>query len=255
MSHFIQTDIDGPTAIVLLNRPEVLSAWHRPMRDELIDAFDRLDCDDAVRAIILTGTGRGFGAGQDLSEALQFDGQAAADWIEEWRRLYGRIRGLTKPLIAAVNGVAAGSGFQVALLADVRVAHPGVRLGQPEVDTGIPSVTGFWIMHETLGLSRTAELIVTARLMSAQEAHHAGLVHDLVPEHELMPKARELATHLGSLPPVAMRLSKQYMREATQAGFDAAMDAAARIHREAFDSGEPQRMMARFLESRAARKK
>lgn len=251
---FIKAYAEGQVAWLVLNRPEILNAWHRPMRNEVVDAFDAFDRDERIRAIVMTGAGKAFGAGQDLNESKQFDGHRGAEWIEEWRVLYGRMRGLTKPLIAALNGVTAGSAFQAALLADVRIAHPGVTLGQPEIDSGIPSVTGFWIIREALGLSRTTELVVTGRLMGADEAHRIGLVHYLVPEAEVLPKARELASLLAAKPPIAMRLDKQRFREATDQSFGEAMDAAVRIHREAYDSGEPQRIQEKFLAMRAARR-
>ena len=105
----------------------------------------------SVRAIVITGRGeKAFCAGQDLNETKTFDAERAAEWIEEWRRMYGAIRELDKPLIAALNGVAAGSAFQVALLADVRIGHPGVRMGQPEINSGIASTLG--PAHFSLGI-------------------------------------------------------------------------------------------------------
>lgn len=255
MYNFIRAYTEGQVAWLVLNRPDVLNAWHRPMRLEVIEALEAFERDRGVRAIVLTGAGKAFGAGQDFNESKQFDGHRGAQWIDEWRTLYGRIRDLTKPLIAAMNGVCAGSAFQTALLADIRIAHPGVRLGQPEINSGIASITGFWIMRETLGLSRTTELIVTGRLMHADEAHQIGLVHYLVPEADVTTKATEIAGLVAAKPPVAMRLNKQRVREATQRGFDEAMDAAVRIHREAYDSGEPQRIQEQFLATRAARHK
>jgi enoyl-CoA hydratase/carnithine racemase len=255
MYRFIQTEGDGQVGVLTLNRPDVLNAWHRPMRYEVIDGLRRLNADDAVRVIIMTGAGnRAFCAGQDLNESETFDADQAAEWIGEWRDLYGAIRALDKPLIVALNGVAAGSAFQAALLADVRVGHPGVRMGQPEINSGIASITGFWIMREILGLSRTTELIVSGRLMSGQECKEVGIIHYLVPEPEVMPKAREIAGVLAVKPPIAMRLDKQRFREATQGGFDDALEAAVRIHRDAYATGEPQEMTTRFLAERAARK-
>lgn len=254
MYSFIKTEIDDRVATVTLDRPEVLNAWHRPMREELVAALTAFNADPSIRAVILTGAGRAFCAGQDLNEARTFDHDRVGEWIEEWRTLYGTIRGLDKPLVIALNGVAAGSAFQASLLADVRVGHPAVRMGQPEINSGIPSITGFWIMREVLGLSRTIELIVSGRMIDGQECHALGLIHYLVAEDQVMPKAREIAALLAAKPPIAMRLDKQRFRDATQAGFDDAMDAAVRIHREAYGSGEPQEMMKRFLAERATRK-
>ena len=173
MYEFIKTTEEENVGIIQLNRPKTLNAWHKPMRDELIDALQEYENNKRIRAIILTGSGdRGFCAGQDLGEAKTFDPDGAESWMAEWRVLYGLIRSLTKPLVAALNGLAAGSGFQVALLADVRIAHPGVTLGQPEINSGIASVTGPWIMKEMLGLSRTVELTLMGRMMDAQECYH-----------------------------------------------------------------------------------
>lgn len=140
MTSYVLAERRGPVSILTLNRPEVLNAWHRPMRDQLVSLLKEAEADPDVRAIILTGAGdRAFGAGQDLNETKSFDSSHAEGWMDEWKRLYGTIRGLSKPLIAALNGVAAGSAFQVSLLADFRIAHDGVKMGQPEIDSGIPA--------------------------------------------------------------------------------------------------------------------
>lgn len=256
MPRFIRVEDDGETAIVVLNRPEVLNAWHSAMRAELAEAIAALNADPSVRAIVLTGAGdRAFSAGQDLNETKTFDASGGAAWMDEWRRLYGAIRALDKPLVAALNGVAAGSAFQVALLADVRIGHPGVRMGQPEINSGIASTLGPWLMREMLGLSRTVELTLTGRMMDARECHDIGLVHRLVPREDLMAAARETARLLGAKPPVAMRLDKRRFREVTEAGFQEALEAGIRIQRESYGSGEPQRCMEQFLAERAKSKR
>lgn len=255
MSNFILTERRGAVGIITLNRPEVLNAWNRPMREALIAAFDAFEADAQVRALILTGAGdRAFGAGQDLNETKTFDASRAEEWIGEWERLYDRMRSLTKPLVAALNGTAAGSAFQVALLTDLRVGHPGVRMGQPEINSGIPSTTGPWIMREMLGLARTMDLTLTGRMMDAQECHAIGLVNRLVPQDQVMTQALALAQELADKPPVAMRLNKQRFREVTEAGFRDCLAAGARIQPEAYASGEPARMMEAFFAARAARR-
>ena len=122
--------------------------------------------------------------------------------------LYDRLRSLSKPLVIALNGLAAGSAFQVALLGDMRVGHPGVTMGQPEINSGIASVTGPWIMREMLGLARTVDLTLTGRMMAADECHAIGLINRLVPENEVRPAAMALAAELAEKPPVAMRLEQ-----------------------------------------------
>lgn len=248
----ILIDIQGAVAVITLNRPGKLNAWTTPMRNEIIEALERFEADDAIRAIIMTGAGdRAFCAGQDLSEAHDFDGERAVAWVGEWQRYYAALRGLSKPLVMALNGTAAGSAFQVALLGDIRVGHPGVRMGQPEINAGIASTTGPWIMNSMLGMSRTIELTLTGRLMQADECHRIGLIHHLVPAEEVFTKALEVAEALAAKPPVAMRLDKQRFREMTEAGFQDSIEAGTRIQREAYESGEPARMMEAFFQQRA----
>ena len=140
------------------------------------------------------------------------------------------------------------------MLTDVRVGQPGTRMGQPEINAGIPSVLGPMLMIERFGLSRTIELTLTGRMMDADECHRIGLLHYLVPQDELMAKAREVAALLASKPPIAMRLCKQRFREATQPAFDEAFAAGERYQEEAFASGEPQKAMTKFFAERSARR-
>lgn len=255
MYSFILTEIHGRIGLITLNRPEKLNAWHQPMRREFVEALAAYEADTGIRGMVLTGSGnRGFCAGQDLGEAAAFNPDDAEHWAEGWRSLYGMMRSLTKPLIAALNGVAAGSGFQAALLADVRIGHSGVRMGQTEINSGIASITGPWIMREMLGLSRTIELTLSGRLMDAEECYRIGLIHKLVDEESLLDEAMLTAEALAAKPPTAMRIIKQRFKEVTEPGFQETIDAAVRWHREAYATGEPQTVTRQFLKQRAARK-
>jgi enoyl-CoA hydratase/carnithine racemase len=255
MPEFLLTERRGRVGVITLNRPDVLNAWHRPMRQELMTALETHEADKEVGALILTGAGdAAFSAGQDLAETMEFDPERAVEWIVEWEQLYDLIRSLSKPLVAALNGVAAGSAFQVALLCDFRIAHKGVRMGQPEINSGIASTTGPWIMREMLGIARTIDLTLTGRMMDAAECNAIGLINRIVPRQRVFEEALALATELAEKPPVAMRLNKQRFREMTEAGFRDCLEAGMRIQREAFATGEPARMMEAFFSSRAARK-
>lgn len=255
MPDFILSEIRGQVGILTLNRPEILNAWNAPMRLQLVAALDAMEANDQVRAIILTGAGkRAFGAGQDLNETKTFDADRAELWIGEWERLYDRIRSLSKPIIAALNGVAAGSAFQVALLCDLRVGHRGVTMGQPEINSGIASTTGPWIMREIIGLGRTIDLTLTGRMMDAEECFRIGVINRLVSEEDVMSETLALANDLAAKPPHAMRLNRQRFREVTEAGFRDCLAAGVRNQRAAYITGEPARMMEEFLAIRAARK-
>jgi enoyl-CoA hydratase/carnithine racemase len=254
MSETVLVDVDAGIAVVTLNKPEKLNAWDGPMRARLMQVFAELNADELVRAIILTGAGdRAFSAGQDLAETMLLQsGEDGKAWFLSWRAFYESIRGLIKPCIAALNGVAAGSAFQVALLTDVRVAHPGVRMGQPEINSGIPSVLGPMLMSQRIGLSRTVELTLSGRMMDAEECRQIGLIHHVVPADELMVKAREVAAELAAKPVLAMRLNKQRFRQVTQPAFDEAFESGQAIEAEAYESHEPQAEMEKFFADRQA---
>lgn len=241
----------GRVGLIRLNRPQKLNAWNSAMRDEIMEALRTFEADADIGAIVMTGAGnRAFSAGQDLEEAHGFDVSGAEVWIRTWENFYSVLRGMTKPLVIALNGTAAGSAFQVALLGDIRVGHAGVRMGQPEINAGIASVTGPWIMSAMLGMSRTIELTLTGRLMNADEAHSVGLIHYLVEENQVLERSMQVARELAGKPPVAMRLDKQRFREMSQASFEDTIEAAIRLHKESYASGEPVRMMEEFFRAR-----
>jgi enoyl-CoA hydratase/carnithine racemase len=238
VTKFILVDRRDRVGIVTLNRPDVLNAWHRPMREEFISALSAMHADDRVGAIVVTGAGdRAFGAGQDLKEIDLLTTGNVEQWVRQWEKLYDRIRSLTKPLVAALNGVAVGSAFHVALLADFRIAHPGVRLGQPEIDAGIPSVMGPWIMREMLGLNRCIDLTLTGRLMDADECQQLGLFFQLVSREQVLPEALALAQRLAQKPQTAMQLNKQRFREMTESGFRECIEATLRYQRQSLALG------------------
>ncbi|MDX3973794.1 enoyl-CoA hydratase/isomerase family protein [Shinella sp.] len=251
MTNFILTEQRGACRVITLNRPEVLNAWHSPMRSALMDALEAAEHDASVGAIIITGAGeRAFGAGQDLNETKTFDPDRAELWIGEWERLYDRIRGLSKPLIMALNGLAAGSAFQVTLLGDFRIGHDGVKMGQPEINSGIASTTGPWIMMEMIGLARTTDLTLSGRMMEAAECVAIGLINRIVPREQVLEASLALGEELAAKPRLAMKLNKQRFREVTEARFRDALAAGVRNQRVAYEDGEPNRMMEQFLASK-----
>ncbi|HSR82196.1 MAG TPA: enoyl-CoA hydratase/isomerase family protein [Hyphomicrobiaceae bacterium] len=254
----ILTDVTGGIATVTLNKPWKLNAWDTPMRAEVAEVLRGWNGDPRVCAIVMTGAGeRAFSAGQDLDETEKFQsGHDGANWFQSWRDFYNSIRDLDKPCLAALNGVAAGSAFQAAMLTDVRVGHPGVRMGQAEINSGIPSVTGPMLMLPRIGLSRTVELTLTGRMMEAEECRAIGLIHYLVERpDQVMGKTRELAEMMAAKPAIAMRLTKARLRQVTQAAFDEAFANGGAYQAEAFASGEPQAAMRVFFAERARRRK
>lgn len=232
--------------VVTLNRPAQLNAWTRAMREAVVQALDEAEA--AGEAVVLTGAGeRGFCAGQDFNEVLAYDAATAAEWMRGWMRFFERLRACNVPLVAALNGTAAGSGLQVALLADLRIAHEGVKLGQPEIDMGMVSVFGGWLLKEHLGLSRAAELVLSGRMMLCEEAQRLGLVHRVAARSQVLPEAMVAARQLAAKPPAALRANKDWLRALTEPGFRAAIEAVVAAQADRFGSGEPKRQMQRFL--------
>jgi enoyl-CoA hydratase/carnithine racemase len=238
---------DG-VALVTLNRPKRLNAVDGAMRDALIALLPELDRDPAVAAIVITGAGeRAFSAGQDLAETA---GMAPADlprWLNHQKAMYQAVRDLTKGCVAAWNGVAAGGGFQIGLCCDLRIGHPGIRIGQPEVKAGLASIVGSYLMSLHVGLGINRRLSLTGELIDGARAYEVGLLDHLVPQDEVVPRALEEARKLAAIPHSALRLTKERFRQQTQAGFDEACNAVIRYHLENYASGEPQAAQKAFL--------
>lgn len=241
----------GEIAVVRLNRPSAMNAVNADMRRELPEAFAALSIDAAVRAIVITGAGeRAFSAGQDLEEAGRYTAADVEDWFTRQHAMYASIRALDKPTVAAYNGVAAGAGYQVGLYCDLRVGYPELKVGQPEVKAGLGSILGTSQMMWHLPIGLNAQLSLTGEFISGQRAYEIGLVNYLVPREEVLAKALEVARQLASQPPHAVRLTKERLRELTQAQFDDILVAAKKYQKRAYESGEPQQAMAAFLAAR-----
>jgi enoyl-CoA hydratase len=209
----------GTVRVVTFERPEVMNAWDRPMRRALTAAIKGAADAPEVRALVFTGEGpRAFGAGQDLREPAPGLDEIDA-WVDEWEDLFGALRACAKPTVIALNGVAAGSHFQFALLADARIAHPGARMGQPEIRSGVASSMGPWIVHAVLGAAAASDLVLSGRLMSAQECDRRGLLSKIVESEDVVPAAVTLAEEMGGRSPLAFRLTKERIRSFTEASF------------------------------------
>jgi enoyl-CoA hydratase len=252
----VDSTLEDGILVIRLNRPQHYNAWTTAMRDVLCGLLDEAAARAEIRALVFTGTGdKAFCAGQDLAETETFLGEAhTKDWLDRLKRLYDAVRAMPKPVVGALNGLAAGSGFQLTLLMDVIVAHPGVTMGQPEVNSGIPSILGPWLMQQSLGRSRTVELAVTGRMMDAVECHRLGLIHHLVAPEQVLATALAIAQDLAAKPPHAMRLTKEFLRRANAAEYERAWQWAAEGQVAAFETGQPQQVMRAFFATRRARK-
>jgi enoyl-CoA hydratase/carnithine racemase len=173
--------------------------------------------------------------------------------MTSWTAYFDALSRFTKPIVVAVNGVAAGAGLQTALLGDIRVAAPNARFSMAEVDVGLPAITGAYLLGLHVGQARAVDLVLTGRTVEAAEAERIGLVHEIAPAEALLARGVAIATELGAKPPVAMRLNLERFRGLVRTGLRAAEAAAVAFQSEAVASGEPQRIMAEFLARRAAR--
>jgi enoyl-CoA hydratase/carnithine racemase len=219
----IAYEVEDGILTLTLDRPEVLNAFTPRMQQELIDACDRIDADDAVRAVVVTGRGRGFCAGADLSAGgSTIDAEARGGAIRDDRGLPPRDGGglvtlrlfnLTKPVIAAVNGPAVGVGVTMTLPMDVRLASETARFGFVFTRRGlVPEAASSWFLPRVVGISRALEWVCTGRVFPAEEALAGGLVRSIHPPDELLPAARALAREMAEgTSPVSVALSRQML--------------------------------------------
>lgn len=248
---FIDVHNDDGIRTITLNRPGARNASHAGMRSEILTTLAPVNDDPAIRAVVITGAGdKAFCAGNDLAETRGLSERTSGTWVADLRRHHDTFRNLDKPCVAALNGVAAGAGLQIALLCDLRIGHPDTRIGQPEINVGLASVIGVQLMELPLGHSRTQDLALSGRLVKAEEALRIGLLDRLVAAEELMEEALQEARMLAEKPPTAFRLSKLRLREMTQGAWDSAFEAATRLQPMAYASGDPQAAMARFFDRR-----
>jgi len=256
MSAVLVDQRDGGIAVVRLNRPQALNAINEDIRRALPPALADLNADRAVRAVVVTGAGeRAFSAGQDLAEGAGYTIDDVDRWFTELHAAYAAVRALDKPTVAAVVGVAAGAGYQIALYCDLRVTHAEARIGQPEVKTGLGSILGTSLMMWHLPFGINAELSLTGELISGERAYQLGIVNALVARDAVLDEALARARLLAERPAHAIRITKQRMRELTQAQFDDILVAAKRYQRLAYESGEPQRTMPKLMEAMQKGKK
>jgi enoyl-CoA hydratase/carnithine racemase len=249
----VEVQAEDAVLTLRLNRPEKLNALDAALRCAVVEALDAAARNDGVRVVVLTGSGgRAFCAGQDLGESAGLGPGAGPEWMAGWRSYFDAFARFPKPVVAAINGVAAGAGLQTALLADIRIAVPLARLLMAEVNVGLPAVVGGHLLATHLGLSRAVELVLTGRDVFAEEAAGWGLVHEVAAPEALAARAGAVAQALAAKPPTALRLTMAHLRAGRRAGLDDAEAAAARYQSLAIETGAPQAAMERFLGRRRA---
>ncbi|MCA1571523.1 MAG: enoyl-CoA hydratase/isomerase family protein [Chloroflexi bacterium] len=237
------------TALVTLNRPKRLNALNGAVMDALCAALEELDGDDAVRAIVVTGNERAFAAGADIGEMANATPveMLITNRIGQW----DRIRRITKPVIAAVNGWALGGGCELAMTLDLVVAGEGARFGQPEIGIGvIPGAGGTQRLTRAVGKSRAMRMVLTGEPITAAEAEHAGLVAMLTQDELVVEDALALAATVATKSPLALRLAKEAVNAAYEMSLTDALAHERRLFYLLFASEDQKEGMAAFLEKR-----
>jgi 2-(1,2-epoxy-1,2-dihydrophenyl)acetyl-CoA isomerase len=248
----VEVDGDARVATITLNRPDALNSLTVPMKQALLAALRRVERDPAVRAVILTGAGRAFCAGQDLRERLEPD---AAPLGEEVRERYNPIvramRGSAKPIVGAINGVAAGAGASLALACDIRIASESASFALAFGRVGlVPDSGATWFLPRLVGDARAAELALLNEPVRAAEAAGIGLVSRVVSAEQLLAEARAIAAKLAAGAPKAIALTKRALGSTWDRDLDAALDYEAALQDIAGRTSDHREGMAAFLEKR-----
>jgi len=240
-------------AIITFNRPEVRNALNYLAIDEALDAASDADTDDSVRVLILTGAGdKAFVAGADIEELRERNTMTELGERSARRRvLASRLETMSKPTIAAINGFAVGTGLELAMACNIRIASENARFGQPEINLGImPGNGGTQRLPRLVGEGRAMEMILTGDLIDAQEAYRIGLVNHVVPQTELMPYVKELAAKLAAKPPLAMKLAKNAIHAGLNMSFNDSIEYENKLFAILCGSQDKQEGVAAFLEKR-----
>ena len=245
----VERQAEQRTALVRLNRPKQLNALNGPTMDALCAALEELDRDDAVRAIVVTGSERAFAAGADIGEmadATPID-MLASNRIGQW----DRVRRITKPVIAAVNGWCLGGGCELAMALDLIVAGEGAKFGQPEIGIGIiPGAGGTQRLTRAIGKSKAMAMILTGEPISAREAEAAGLVARVTQDELCVEDALALAATIATRSPLALRIAKEAVNAAYEMSLTDALAHERRLFYLLFASEDQKEGMAAFLEKR-----
>jgi len=204
-------EIKDNIAYVTLNRPEALNVYNIQMRDDLYEVLRAIKDDSEVRVVVFKGAGeKAFCAGADLSEFLTAPSPIVARQVRFERDVWGLFLRIPQPLIAAIHGFVLGSGIEIALCCDIRIASEDARFGLPEVGLGIiPAAGGTQTLPRIIGRGKALEMLLTNQWLSAEEAFKCGLVNRLVPKEKLLETAEEMAKKIASHDPMAVRNAKQ----------------------------------------------
>ena len=248
----VDVDAEARVATITLNRPDALNSLTVPMKEALLAAFRTVDRDAGVRAVVFTGAGRGFCAGQDLKERLEPDAAPLGVEVRErYNPIIRAMRGSPKPIVGAINGVAAGAGAALALACDIRLASESASFALAFGRVGlVPDSGATWFLPRLVGDARAAEMALLNEPVRAEEAARIGLIGRVVAADQLLPQARAVAAKLAAGAPRAIALTKRALATTWSRSLDEALDYEAHIQDLAGRTDDHREGMSAFLEKR-----
>jgi 2-(1,2-epoxy-1,2-dihydrophenyl)acetyl-CoA isomerase len=254
----LRCTVDGPVATITLARPERMNAFNAAMHADLRDALDQCEQDGAVRVVVLTGEGRAFSSGQDLTVDLKRDEEGRIDLgpalTRDYNPLVLRLSNYPKPIIAALNGPAVGASMNIALACDIIVAARSAYLQEAFSKIGlIPDAGGTWILPRLVGPKQALALMLSAEAVSAEDAQRMGLVYKVFDDASFAVDVAAFAGSLAAGPGLAYRLTKQAVAQSLANDLETQLDLEARLQAEAGSSDDFMEGVAAFREKRAPR--
>jgi 2-(1,2-epoxy-1,2-dihydrophenyl)acetyl-CoA isomerase len=253
----VKTEVDGGVGWIRLNRPEKMNAIGALTRKQLGEAIKEAERDDAVRVVVLTGSGRAFCSGADVTEMVQGAGMRTPEDVgnvlrNEYMPMLTRLRTMPKPVIAAMNGPAVGIGASYALACDIRIAVPEAYLLEAFVNIGLAPDGGVsWLLPRLAGTGIAYEMFFTGKPLSAADAHRLGVINRLVPAERMEDEVRELAGHLATQPRQAMAGAKRAVNHALESSYEAALEFESYLQEAQAASPEFAEGVQSFLARRA----
>nr|WP_276856838.1 enoyl-CoA hydratase-related protein [Intestinimonas timonensis] len=249
---FVKVEQQGHVGILTIDRQEALNALNSQVLSDLDAAIDELAANDDIYVVILTGAGRSFVAGADIGEMRDLTSISGKKFGVHGGSVFLKLENMAKPVIAAVNGFALGGGNELCMACDIRLASEKAKFGQPEVGLGItPGFAGTQRLPRIVGISKAMELILTAKVIGAAEAKAIGLVSEVYPPEELMPKAMELANAICANAQIAVQESKRCIRMGMQTDIATGSAFEAEAFGVCFGTEDQTEGMSAFLEKRA----
>ena len=249
----VLTSREGAVLTITLNRPEVFNAFNAALHARLRAALEEA-ADPEIRAVVITGAGRGFCAGQDLKEFQEVAGSIRERLEETYHPNIRLIRGLEKPVIAAVNGPCAGAGLSLAAACDIRIAADVATFVPGFIGIGlVPDSGGSWFIHRLLGFARAFEWMTSNRRLSASEAHAWGLVSEVTEADQFAARAAQVAETYAALPTRGVGLTKRLFDHAYTASLEAQLELEAELQEEATGTADFREGVSAFLEKRPPR--